>query len=167
MNRIQRPARAAGRWLPALVRDTLVCGSIASVLSTVAVALAGRCRGLPLASTTNASSHWIWGDRAFNALDPDLRHTATGYVIHHLSSLLWAGVHAASRQLAPRASPGSRALGVAAIAAVVDYGVVPRRLTPGFEAHLRPPAIALAYLAFASGLVAGTALRRGSRAAPR
>jgi hypothetical protein len=46
------------------------------------------------------------------------------------------------------------AAAVAAVAWVVDYGVVPRRLRPGFEAHFSRRSMVLTYAAFAIGLFA-------------
>lgn len=45
-------------------QDSLVSGSIASLLSTAVLAVRGqRDAGSPFAPT-NAISHWIWGDHA-------------------------------------------------------------------------------------------------------
>jgi len=44
---------------------------------------------------------------------------------------------------------------MAAIAAAVDYGITPKRLTPGWELVLSKRAIALAYVAMAFGLTTG------------
>lgn len=50
-------------------------------------------------------------------------------------------------------APLPRAAAVTALAAGVDYLLVPRRFTPGFEAHLPRTSIVLVYVAFAAGLV--------------
>jgi hypothetical protein len=42
----------------------------------------------------------------------------------------------------------------------VDYHVVPRRLTPGFEMRVSKSALALVYAALALGLWASSSLRR-------
>jgi hypothetical protein len=47
----------------------------------------------------------------------------------------------------------------AAVAYVVDYHVVPYRLTPGFEVHLSRQALGLTYLALAAGFVAAALAR--------
>lgn len=67
---------------------------------------------------------------------PDVAHTVLGYTIHHASSLWWAGMfEAAAHRRSPRAVAGVAAA-TAAVAYVVDYHVVPRRLTPGFDRHI-------------------------------
>jgi hypothetical protein len=44
---------------------------------------------------------------------------------------------------------------MAAIAAAVDYGMVPKRLTPGWEDVLSKRSIAVTYVALAAGLALG------------
>ena len=121
-----------------------------------------RARTGSYASGTNATSHWLWGESAKQRHAADLPHTAVGYAIHHASSLLWA--FAFERWLAARRPPHPvrAAATVTAVAYVVDYRVVPKRLTPGFEQHLPRRARFAAYAAFAAGL-AVTALYRHRR----
>ena len=176
-------------------RDVLFTGSLASVLSTLALAALTRGHGRPGVSSTNATSHWLYGRRAFRAEQPDLRHSLPGYLIHHLSSLFWAtgfvvwrrvvsgrpdrrdaasrSTRATTAPTAMRTAPAQatfrdsaarsvlRATAVSAAAAFVDYAVVPKRLTPGFEAHLPARSIALVYVAFGLGLALGERLLAG------
>jgi hypothetical protein len=55
------------------------------------------------------------------------------------------------------------ACAISAVAAVVDLKLVPKRLTPGFEARLSNRSLALVYAGFATGLALGgmLALKRG------
>jgi hypothetical protein len=53
-------------------------------------------------------------------------------------------------------------MAAAAVACVVDYGVVPHRLSPGFELRLTKRAITAGYVAFGLGL-ALTAMARSHR----
>jgi hypothetical protein len=62
--------------------------------------------------------------------------------------------------LADRMAPLARGAAVSALAYVVDYHVVPRRLTPGFEMRLGRPALAAIYAALAFGLSARDLLSR-------
>lgn len=130
-------------------------GAVASVLSTATLAVMTRLNGHSAASGTNATSHWVWGRRAWRRERADLAHTGAGYVIHHVCSVFWACAFAGWNRLRPARTPvvAARAVTVSALAAFVDYKVVPRRLTPGFEAHLRPAPIAAVYVAFAAGLL--------------
>lgn len=133
--------------------------AVASLASTVAAAVLAHARTGSYASASNATSHWIWGDGAKTRHRTDLPHTAIGYGIHHASSLLWACVF--ERWLLARRAPppAVAAAAVTTLAYVVDYHVVPARLTPGFEHHLPRRAVIAAYAAFAAGL-AMTALYR-------
>jgi hypothetical protein len=149
-------------------RDGAVAGSVASVLSTAVLAIAGsREAGSPVAPT-NAVSHWLWGDEALHAQRPTLRHTATGYLTHHLAAVFWAALYSlvyGQRRTAPSV-PQAIAGGVAtsAVAFAVDYGVVPRRLTPGFEHRLSDSAMLATYASLAVGFALGALLvsRRSS-----
>jgi hypothetical protein len=53
-------------------------------------------------------------------------------------------------------------LAAAAVACIVDYRVVPHRLSPGFELRLSKPAITAGYVAFGLGL-ALTSMARAKR----
>ena len=143
---------------PGSVLPALVTGSVASVISTAALlALSHRETGRAVAAL-NGPSQWLWGRQAAYRRRARARYTAVGYVIHHLSSLLWASVynHPRARRTLPQ--PTLRAAAVATLAAAVDYKVVPQRLTPGFEAQLPRGAVALVYGVFAAGLVLGDQL---------
>ena len=52
------------------------------------------------------------------------------------------------------------ALAMSAIAAAVDYGVTPKRFTPGWEFVLSKRSMAAAYAAMALGLAAGAWINR-------
>ncbi|AKJ27847.1 hypothetical protein [Caldimonas brevitalea] len=140
-----------------LVRAALT-GSVASVVSGVALALCGRAEGEAPLAPVNAPSHWVWGDEALRHDGASARYTATGYLIHHLSSVWWAAAYerwAPSRR-SPTASSAVAlrdAAAVAALAAWVDLRVAPRRFTPGFERRLSAPSLWLVYGSFAAGLL--------------
>lgn len=134
--------------------------TLASVLSTCVVSIAARRQTGFGAAGTNATSHWLWGERAKRAHRPDLRHTAVGYAIHHASSLFWAVFHEYWRELRPHTRPSTTAAGVTAVAYLVDYHVVPRRLTPGFERHLSGWQMFATYAVFGLGLYVAARLMR-------
>ncbi|MGN6519599.1 MAG: hypothetical protein ACTHK2_09280 [Dokdonella sp.] len=130
----------------------LASGSIASLASTAVVVWASRRHTGYAAAGTNAASQGVFGENARRRRRASVLHTAIGYAIHHASSLLWTRAYCSdfARRWIP--SRGARAATVALLAALVDYGVVPRRFTPGFEAHLPRRAIAVVYAAFGAGL---------------
>jgi len=162
----QNPER--GRC-PGWLRRAWVSGSSASLCSTALLSLLSHRRLRAPAAGTNATSQWIWPRRAHWHFAADLRHTATGYAIHHLCSVFWAGSYEMLR--GRRRTPGpvlAAAAATTAVAYLVDYKVVPPRLSPGFDRHLRRADLVLVYAAFAAGLAVPALLaRRGRRARPR
>ncbi|MEI7038054.1 hypothetical protein [Fulvimonas yonginensis] len=155
------PARPNPSWL---VRTNL-SGALAAVLSSVVVAACSAREARAAFAGVNATSQWLWGRGAKRHLRPSWRYTAVGYLVHHFSSLLWAGVYewwCLRRPAVPRAC-ATRAAAVAATAFLVDYTITPRRFRPGFERHIGPASIAAVYLTFGLGLYAGARLRRPPR----
>lgn len=150
------------RLKPSWIARTNLSGAIAAVLSSVVVAACSACEARAPFAGVNAASQWFWGRRAKRHVGPSWRYTAVGYLVHHFSSLLWAGIYEAwclHRPAPPRVSAG-RAAVVAAAACVVDYTVTPRRFRPGFERHIGRVSIATVYIAFGIGLFAGARVRR-------
>jgi hypothetical protein len=145
--------------LRSVLRTGLIGGAGASLLSTAVLMLAGRHEAGSAFAPTNATSHWLWGQEALSVDRATLRHTALGYVTHHLAAIFWATLYAwiyGDRQRArsiPAALAGATA--AAAVSCVVDYTVTPERLRPGFEHRLSKPALSAVYGAFAIGLAAG------------
>ncbi len=163
-------------WRP-ILREAIVAGTIASLLSTAVLAVCGRIERRDAVGPTNAPSQWLWGEGAAYETRATLRHTLVGYVIHHLMSIFWALVHqgAFGGRAATRTLPHALATGAisAGLANFVDYRLTPRRLRPGFEKHLSRWSLFAAYAAFGLGLAlpalmhAGRPPGRLSRRAPR
>lgn len=153
-------------WSTAM-RDGTVSGSVASILSTGALAaLSKRDAGNPYLGT-NAISHWAWGEAAFRETRLDWSHTGLGYGIHHASSLLWSTVY--EKMFGDRAERGrigealAGGLLVAAVASFVDYKMTPRRFEPGFDRHLSTRSMAIFYGVFGIGLALTGILRARRR----
>lgn len=75
---------------------------------------------------------------------------------------MWAGMHELlmPRKRKPKVARAvSSAVLVATVAYVVDYHVVPKRLTPGFEKRLSGTALAGIYATLAISLAVGSLLR--------
>ncbi|GHE27152.1 hypothetical protein ACFOED_10540 [Vulcaniibacterium thermophilum] len=134
------------------------------MLSTAVLSWRSRRETGRGATATNATSHWVWGEPAMRRREPSVRHTALGYAIHHASSIFWAVAfeRLMLRKRASVARTTGTAAAVSAMAYAVDYGLTPKRLTPGFERHLDARGMLLTYAAVAAGF-ALTALARRRR----
>jgi hypothetical protein len=153
-------------WKRAL-REGLVTGAAASVASTVALAICGRRESGNAAAPVNAVSHWVWDREALSANAPSVRHTLTGYLVHHGASIFWATLHARVWGMHEHNKRPLRALAggavASAVACFVDYRLTPERLTPGFEHRLSKTSMSAVYACFGLGLAVGSmALTRRS-----
>lgn len=149
-------------WIQA-GKQGLVSGTLASVLSTGVLVLLGKSKMNKPVAPTNATSHWLWGDQAFDALEPSFEHTAIGYATHHASAVMWATLF--ERWLNHSGTLRSEeivrdAAAMTTVAAFVDYQLTPKRFTPGFEAHLSTGAMVGVFAAFGAGLALGAILNR-------
>lgn len=155
-------------WL----RQAVVAGGIASVLSSVMLVARGKRDAGTGTAPLNAPSHWLFGREALRANRPSWRHTFNGLLIHHGSSLFWGLVYSGllhrlrkqARAEGSWAQPALGAIGITALAAWVDLRLVPERLTPGFEHRLSNKSLVLVYGAFAVGMALGgwhTSKRKG------
>lgn len=115
----------------------------------------------------NAVTHCLWPRSAFRQESFSLRHTVTGFAIHEVSAIFWGMLFETlidrmpdARQRQQSFATATAAAATAATAYAVDYKIVPRRLTPGFEAHLSGKSLAAVYVALGAGLFAVAMLRR-------
>ena len=151
------------------LRKAMVSGAVASVLSTISLAFLGKSELDRTAAPVNGPSQWIWGRHAPFKNRFSWQYTVVGYAIHHAASVFWAIFHEKHQeQLDP--ATGSGALIVPAIvttaaAYVVDFYVVPKRLSPGFEQRLSKGALFIVYGTFALGLAGGALINRQCRRA--
>lgn len=144
--------------LPDLLRDALVSGTIASAVSAAVLGLLAKLEGQAPVQPINATSHWLHGKEAGRVKDIDLEHTGTGYATHHAACVMWACLFETLRAAAPDARPARimrDATLVSVVAAVVDYGLVPKRLTPGWEEPLPIRSLAGGFAGLALGLAIG------------
>lgn len=143
-----------GRTAIGLLAEALVSGTIAGIATTAAAAAAARREGTTAAAPVNAVSHVVWGDEAGSQDDVSLRYTGTGFVTNHAASVMWAGVYELLRRRVGAGALGALACGpaVSALAYVVDYHMVPRRFTPGYELRLSGRGLGAVYGALALSL---------------
>ena len=125
--------------------------------------LAALGEGQPVVRPINATSHWLWGEKAGRSRAVDFRHTGIGLVTNQASAMFWGtlfGIYLARRpQLSPGATMRDAAV-MGVLATTLDYGLLPRRLTPGWELALSKRSVALGLAATALGLGLGGLLAR-------
>lgn len=142
--------------------DTAAAGVTAAAATTAVILCLGHRRDQSAWAPLNAVSHIAFGDEAARHTELSARYTATGAALNAAAVISWAAVYVGAMQLLPRPSwPAAVATGagVAALAYVVDYHVVPRRLTPGFEKRLSGQSMFAIYSTLAAGLAAGWLMR--------
>lgn len=138
----------------------LLAGTCASILSAIALAVAGRREAASAAAPINAVSHWYWDREALHRQGFDVSHTVLGYATHHAASLFWAALLSAFLRSRPTMHTAPRTVAAcfatSAIACLVDFQLTPQRLTPGFEHRLSRKSLAITYLLFGVGLALGS-----------
>ncbi|RDW12822.1 hypothetical protein DIE28_11485 [Paracoccus thiocyanatus] len=138
-----------------------LAGALAAGLSAVVLGALAAARGLPVWMPLNATSHGLHGPQAATVTALDLAHTGLGAAIHVGSSFFWAAV---AVFLLRRAASGDMrlawlaGLATATIAGLVDYGLMPARLRPGWELVLPPLAVVAGLVALGVGLSLGLAI---------
>jgi hypothetical protein len=140
-----------------------ISGTVASLVSTAALALLAKAEGRGALQPTNSTSHWLHGRAAARYEHADARHTLVGYGTHHASAVFWAlpfETWLANHPARSSADVLRDACVMSAIAAAVDYGAVPKRLTPGWEMVLSKQSMVAAYGSLAIGLALGAIIAR-------
>lgn len=138
-------------------------GALASLATSAAAALFGVAEDNNAVAPLNSVSHILWGDRAARRNQPSMKYTATGAALNSVAVTGWAALHELLLGRFARKGPAAAVASGAAtagLADVVDYYVVPRRFTPGFEKRLSRGALAGIYGALALSLAAGSLLSR-------
>ncbi|MDQ3186132.1 MAG: hypothetical protein M3Q16_06680 [Pseudomonadota bacterium] len=148
------------------LRRALTSGTVAGITTAIAASLAGKHEDGSYAAPLNAVSHILWGDKAARKDNASLKYTVTGILLNHASAIFWAlfyekwfgqrGANCGTRAPEPR-SLVKPILGAAAVTAgsyIIDYYLIPKRFTPGFEKRLSGKSLATVFGILAAGLVA-------------
>lgn len=143
--------------------DSVLLGKWAGFTTSAAVTACGAHEnGEPIAPV-NAISHIAWGDEAFAQKEASLKYTATGLALNTSATISWAVVYELLWRRCPGRCPVS-AVGcgaaVSLLAYIVDFHLVPPRLTPGFEKHLSRRSLLVVYTVLALSLASGALVRR-------
>jgi hypothetical protein len=151
-----RTGKAPDPWRVA--RYAAFCGVGAGLASQAMLLAAALAEGEPVARPINATSHWLWGQKAGRRKGVDLRHTVVGAVTNQSAAMFWGavfGLHLSRRQDAGFGEIARDAALMGVIASVVDYGLMPKRLTPGWELALSKTSVGLTMAATGAGLGLG------------
>lgn len=155
------------RLAPArFLRRTAASGSVAGALAAAMAGYRARAEGTTAYAPINAVAHCLWPDEAPRETRCSARYTLTGLAIHQGAAVFWGVVFELLAPRRPRERPAATlaaATATAATAYLVDYRVVPKRLTPGFENHLSGRSLACVYAAIAGGFALAALMRRGER----
>jgi hypothetical protein len=147
-------------------RHALISGAVASLLSTAALAACGYIENRRPAGPINGPSQWVYGRSAAKVRKPSLRHTLTGFLVHHVMATGWALLHErvseAHKPQQPFLPRLGRAALTSAVANIVDFQLTPKRLRPGFETQLSRKSLFAVYAAFAIGLALVAPRRPGA-----
>lgn len=166
-----------------ILRQAAVSGTLGGLAAATAASLAGKCEDGSYAAPLNATSHILWGDEAASKDRASLKYTLTGFLLNHGSAIFWAwfyeklfGARAGAavsshvngrakgrangrrtKERTARPSLAQPVLGAAAVAAAayaIDYHLIPKRFTPGFEKRVSGKSLAAIFAALAIGLAA-------------
>lgn len=144
-------------WSQAL-RRTVPIAALTSITTAFAAALCGWRENGNAVAPLNAISHIVWGEEAAQQEKASVRYTATGLVLNTSAmfgwSLIFAGLFGGRRSYRAASSLGGGAF-VSLVAYVVDYHVVPKRLTPGVEERLSSRSLLALYIVLALSLAVG------------
>ncbi|WBK01381.1 hypothetical protein [Methylocystis parvus] len=157
------------RWSQ-LGLSAVVTGTVAALVSAAALAALAKMEGKGALQPVNATSHWMQGDEAAKVELPSARHTLVGFATHHASAIFWAAPFEAWLAMNPPRSLSNLlrdAFVMSGVAALVDYGATPHRLTPGWELVLSKKSMVASYVALAFGLAAGALVSDRVRASTR
>ena len=139
--------------ISSIVRRAFWSGSMAAVTSAAIASREAVNHGSSAIAPMNAVAHCLWPGEALIDERPSLRLTGTGALIHWGSGVFWGiAFEALLGRKTSAASIVKTAAATAAIAYVVDYHVVPERVTPGFEAHMPRRSFLPIYAALGAGL---------------
>jgi hypothetical protein len=137
-------------------RQILIIGVVSSLAVTATAVVCGRAEGQSGWRPINAISHIAWGRMAAQKNMITARYTGMGLLLNGVACGFWAWVYRhCRRSMQPQDSfllSVESGVAISALAYIMDYYVVPRRFTPGFELTLSHRCLPWLYGALAVGL---------------
>ena len=129
-------------------------GLAGGLISCVVLGALSKAEGRAFHAFLNATSHWLHGPAAAGSAAVDFSHTVVGFLTHVAACFFWGGV-GLGLVYALRQVPGApwiAGLGTAALAGLVDYGLLPRALSPGWHLVLSPVQVGIGFAAMGAGI---------------
>lgn len=141
----------------------IMAGIVGGVAGMVALAFASIAVGdWPLAAV-NATAHWLRGPSAAGVETLTLAETGVGLFTHFAAAAFWGAVLVVFLRMTGIGGPWGLVLsgfGTGLAAAILDYGILPRSMSPGWHLVLPPWGVALGFAALGLGLGLGVWLWR-------
>jgi hypothetical protein len=140
-------------------RDSAPKSLVCTLATAAAVALCGQLENGNAVAPLNAISHISYGDEALAQDDLSLKYTGTALALNKSANASWAAIH--EMAVGEYQDEGNFAISLAggavisALAYIVDFHLVPKRLTPGFEHKLSKRSLFFIYLVLALSLGLG------------
>ena len=148
----------ANETLPESVTKAVVAGIVAGAVTAFGLALLSRVeRRHPLAAI-NASSHWLIGDENVRTDHFDPKQTLIGCFTHFAATIFGASVLESLKTAFVARVHVQLAFLTSLMAVVLDYGILPRRISPGWELALSKWSMAGGFGFLGIGLAIGSAV---------
>jgi hypothetical protein len=141
-------------WSKAL-RRAIPIAALTSITTALAAMFCGWRENHNAVAPLNAISHIAWGEEAARQEQASAKYTATGLALNTSAMFGWAFIFArlvggkSSNRVVSSLGGG---IFVSLLAYVVDYHVVPKRLTPGVEDRLSSRSLLVLYVVLALSL---------------
>lgn len=148
-------------------KRTAITGAVTSALALAALLVVSRRETGRAFAALNGSSQLLRGDEALQARRASIRFTVPALLIHHASSHWWAAAQEHPLLIRHVPAPGLRACALTVFAAFLDYGMLPRRLSPGYEGQLSRRGISVVFGAIAAGLALGSRIQQPPKRIPQ
>jgi hypothetical protein len=161
---MKRTNRFSDASLKSAFRNIAVTATISSVATSATLVICGLVELGDAVQPFNAISHIVWGDAAANMQAVSLKYTAVGLILHVMAMVMWSAFHELVFRWLIHIRPGWEILagaGVAGIAYLTNYHVVPSRLAPGFEMVLSSQSLFVIFAALGASLALGQGISSG------
>ncbi len=136
----------------------LRAGLCAAVFSVIVLGVLAMLGGQPFWMPLNVTTQGFFGPEVAQIRTLDLTHTGFGLAIHVASCLFWAAIAVLLLKRIGRVPLAP--FGTALLALVIDYGILPERLGPGWHLALSFPAVICGFVALGAGLWLGLSMTR-------